>query len=331
MEKDRRTNTIKPEDLRLIFSRLHQKITMRNEEEKHQAERTKRRAIDALRSRIKHLVPPIRITDTWDKVRPKVEHYEEYRALSSEDDRRSAFDKVIDRLREKERDAEHLAEARRADRQEREKRSGGYRERDRERENEREREHLARRRPGTPEHDVYEEERKRAMANRERQYRKSSGAGLSPAPSDGSRRRDTRNYEQRSRYERRDRNDDRDHDRERRERSGRLEGPYAYDRERRGSEMRRERPYVSRADPRETGAKALDYGESGRAGSMSKSSSVVVGDRRKRSNVSEDNPVSKRVRGDRRSKTPHEMAAAKVEEEEEALKSGSEEGEIEEG
>ncbi|KAL1625352.1 U1 snRNP protein [Diplodia seriata] len=104
-----------------------------------------------------------------------------------------------------------------------------------------------------------------------------------------------------------------------------------YDRERRERDVERERSYISRADPREK-ASELDYGDS-RAGSM----------RRRRDSESPENKRdAKRTRREtrertfsprhHRSRTPEKKAQpAEPLKEDAALRSGSEEGEIEEG
>ena len=105
---DRRTANFDADILQLIFQRVQEKALRRNEEEKHAADRHQRRAVDALRSRIKRLDPPVRPGDTWEQVQPRVERLEEYKAIESDELRQSAFEKVIRRLKEKEED-EHIS------------------------------------------------------------------------------------------------------------------------------------------------------------------------------------------------------------------------------
>lgn len=301
MQTDRRTSSVDAADLDLIFSRLLDKIIKREEEDKHNLERHQRRNIDNLRSRIRHLEPPVRSTDQWEDVRPRIERSEEYRTLDSDDLARTAFDKVVRRLKDKE--AEARERARRSDRAERDARtSAGYR-------------HASSRHSRTPELDPYEADRRRAMAERERQYSRKASNGLSPPRSSEPRRREPRE---------RDARDERDVSRPRRAR----EGPPS-ERERRDRvALERDRSYVSRADPRDGGARALDYGESGTAGSANEGSS---GTRRRASDADEDETRrdSKRLKTTSGTKTSNEVPSAK-EVEEEVLKSGSEEGEIEE-
>lgn len=294
MLTDRRTADIDKDALHLIFDRLQEKVQKRSEEEKHAADRHRRRAIDALRSRIKHLEPPVRITDTWEQTEPRVDKTEEYRDLD-EEGRQTAFEKVIRRLKEKEEDAERERERRKSRRDDdRDYRNG--------------REGRRGRLSKTPEADPYEEDRKRAIEVREKQYRKSS-LGISPS------RTSYRNG------------------RDRDERHGRLERsppPRSYDRDRRDRrdpEEERERLYRTRADPRGS-RDELNYGEESR--------SVTSERRRRRDSPSDsiDSPRQKRRRRDsrgsrerRRSKTPEPK---KEEPDAAGVHSGSEEGEIEE-
>ncbi len=309
MVTDRRTADIDRDDLRLIFDRLHEKVLKRNEEEKHAADRHQRRAIDALRSRIKHLDPPIHSGDSWDLVRLRVERTDEYRALETDDVRKVAFDKVIKRLKEKVDDVDKDRDRRRSRRDDdRDPRNGHSNRLDGRRG------HLSR----TPEVDAYEADRRKAMADREKSYRKSNTLGLSPPPSLSHRDRD-----------RRDRDD----------RHGRLERSPPprhlshYDRERRDREEERERLYRTRGDPRGS-RDELNYGEEAR--------SAAGSDRRRRRGGESDGDsdgsgrrTNKRYRRDRRdsrekpkSKTPE--AKKESPPEPVGVHSGSEEGEIEE-
>lgn len=315
MVTDRRTADIDRDALKLIFDRLYEKVLKRDEEEKHAADRHQRRAVDGLRSRIKHLDPPVRSSDSWEVVRPRVEKTDEYRALESDEVRKGAFDKVIKRLKEKDEDIDRDRDRRRSRREDdRDPRNG----------------HSGRiegrrgRLSGTPEVDAYEADRRKAMADREKSYRKSNALGLSPPPSLSSR--------------------DRDRDRDRRDRDdrhGRLERSPPprhlshYDRERRDREEERERLYRTRGDPRGS-RDELNYGEESR--------SVTGSERRRRRGGESDGDsdgsarrTNKRYRRDRRdsrdninnrkSKTPDPKKAPP---EPTGVHSGSEEGEIEE-
>ncbi|KAG9788785.1 hypothetical protein KCU88_g1642, partial [Aureobasidium melanogenum] len=317
MLTDRRTANIDRDALQVIFQRLHEKVLRRSEDEKHAADRHQRRAVDALRSRIKHLDPPVRITDSWEDVKARVEKTDEYHAVETDDLRKAAFDKVIKRLKEKEEDAEKERDRRHARRgDDRDYRNG----------------HRAEPRHGrlskSPEPDVYEAERRRAMAAREKQYRKASSLGLSPPPSSH------RDRERRDRDERHGRLD--------RDRSPPPRHMTSYERERREREEERERLYRMRGDPRSS-RDELNYGEESR--------SVAGSERRRRrgdgsdaESVESGRRSAKRSRRDRRgssrdkrkSKTP-EPAPEPAPEKQEApvtepagVHSGSEEGEIEE-
>ena len=313
MLTDRRTASIERDTLQHIFQRLHEKVLRRTEDEKHAADRHQRRAIDALRSRIKHLEPPVRVGDSWEDIKSRVEKTDEYQNVETEDSRKSAFEKVVKRLREKEEDAEKDRErkhSRRGD--EREYRNG----------------HRTEARHGrlskTPEPDAYEADRRKAMAAREKQYRKTSSMGLSPPPV---------SYRERERRERDER-----HGRLDRDRSPPSRHMAPYDRERRDREEERERLYRTRADPRAS-RDELNYGE--------ESKSVTGSERRRRrgegsdaESVESGRRSSKRHRRDRRgssrdkakSKTPEPATQLSRKEtvEPSGVHSGSEEGEIEE-
>jgi pre-mRNA-processing factor 40 len=194
--------------------------------------------VDSLRSLIKHLEPPVRIDDTYDRVRLRIERSEEYLAVTTEELRRSAFDKVIRRLKEKEEDAEK-------DRLKRRDRASvdrpSHRERDR-----RSGRHL--RSSRSPEPDAYEADRRKAIADREKNYRKGSVADTLLSPSRRSDRGD------------RDRDRERDRDLDRPHRSRRDVPMSHYDRERKDREDEREKLYRRRADPRGS-IDELPYGD----------------------------------------------------------------------
>ncbi|PYI24984.1 hypothetical protein BP00DRAFT_462197 [Aspergillus indologenus CBS 114.80] len=307
---DRRTANIDPEILQLIFHRIQEKAIRRNEEEKHAADRHQRRAIDALRSRIKRLEPPVRAIDTWDQVRPRIERFEEYKALETDDVRQAAFDKVIRRLKEKEEDAEKDREARDRDRGG-SRRDHHDRDRDRERDRDRDRDrdhrsslsHRGERRGAssrmsrTPEPDAYEADRRKAQADRERSYRKASG--LSPVRErredrdrDRERYRERERDRDRDRERERERERDRDRDRDRdwdRDRSARSLSHY--DRERRDREEERERLYRTRGDPRGS-RDELDYGAD--------TKSIASTDRRRRRDSDAESVASRSAKRHRR-------------------------------
>ena len=216
---DRRTGPIPHDTLDLIFQRLLEKVIRRTEEDKHASERHQRRLIDGLRSKIKHLDRPI-VTSatTWESIRPQISHFEEFKALENDDLRRQAFDKVLRRIKEKEDDMHHNSKRDRS--RTRDLRNGRPHDR-----------HDRRGRGSrTPELDAYEADRRKAMADRERNYHKSSATGLSPPP------------------------------RSREPESGRPPRPGHYDRERRDREE--ERLWRARGEPKGS-RDELDYGGGG--------------------------------------------------------------------
>jgi pre-mRNA-processing factor 40 len=247
MKDDRRTANIEPDVLKLIFDRERDKRPKRDED-RHQ-----RRAIDDLRTYLKRMEPPISSTDTYEKVRPLMSQAEEFLAVRSEDGRRAAFDRHIRRLKEKEEDAER-----------RERRHGrasverDRRERDRSRG---ERSHRSNGRPTrrsrSPEVDPYEADRRKAIAERERNHRKSTMAENLLANDRGRLSPPPRRERERERDRDRERERDRDHnrDREHRDRDRDYDRPRPrrdddahYDRERRDREEERERVYRRRLD-----------------------------------------------------------------------------------
>lgn len=223
--------------------------------------------------------------------------------------RKSAYEKVIKRLKEKEEDVERDRERRHSRREEDRDRRNGHRGEARHG------------RPSkSPEPDAYEADRRKAMAAREKQYRKTSSLGLSPPPS---------SYRDRDRRERDER-----HGRLDRDRTPPSRHMSTYERERRDREEERERLYRSRADPRSS-RDELNYGEESRSVTGSER-------RRRRGDGSDAESVESGRRGAKRSRretvTSREKAKSKTPEpvkpEQEAepsgVHSGSEEGEIEE-
>ncbi|KAF2431099.1 hypothetical protein EJ08DRAFT_632807 [Tothia fuscella] len=290
MQTDPRTAHFDDDTLTQVLNRICEKNNRKLEEERQKIERQQRRAVDDLRSKIKHLEPPVLVGDTWDQVRLRIEKFEEYRFLETEELQRSAFDKVIRRLKEKEEEKEHS----RRDRKERDRshRNG----------------HSKRSRSPGGEVNTYEADRRKAMADRERNYGKKGVTSFSPPPPRA-----------------RDRDDRYDVGRSKRQVSSSI-----YDRERRESERERERSYVSRADPRDR-ASELDYGDSRPPSLRRRRDSEAESPRSARDikrlrkdRLSRERTFSPRPKG--RSKTP-QVAPPK---EDPGLRSGSEEGEIEE-
>lgn len=226
--------------------------------------------MDDLRAYMKRMDPPILPSDTYDKVRPRLLKVEEFQAISSEDLRQNAFDKFIRRLNEKDDEGGDRGHRRSTDR------DLSRRERDRSRG---ERSHRSSGRPGrrsrSPELDPYEADRRRAIAERERNHRKTTmaetllspgrerererGGGSSGRPSPPPPRRGG----DRERERERDPRGDRDYDRP--PRSRRDEDSH-YDRERRDREEDRERQFRRRAADRGS-YDELPYGDERPAGS----------------------------------------------------------------
>lgn len=307
MTADRRTSNIDADILQLLFQRIQEKAIRRDEDEKHAADRHQRRAVDALRSRIKRLEPPVRVSDTWEETKPRLEKYEEYKALESDELRESAFEKYIRRIKERDEDTDRDRETRDRDRGRRDGDRG-----DREYRSSRGERRGGSRVSRTPELDVYEAERRKAQADRERSYRKVSG--FSPS-------RDRRDDRDRDRYRERD-----DLDRERDRDVGR---PPRRDGDRRESE--RERLYRTRGDPR-GGRDELDYGGESRS----------TGSVRRRRESDSESVASRSVKRYRRDSRERDRSKGRTErreqsaipeedvKKEKAVHSGSEEGEIEE-
>lgn len=226
-------------------------MARRSEDDKHQAERQQRKAIDNLRSFIKHLDPPLRVDDSYEKVITRIERSEEYLAVASDESRRSAFEKVMRRLKEKEEDMEK-------DRLRYRDRSSGDRPSHRDREKgERPHRNNGRhaRTSRSPEPDAYEADRRKAIADREKNYRKASADTLLSPNRRGD--RIDRDHE-------RDRERDRDLDRP--HRSRRDDSINHYDRERRDREDKREKQYRKRGDHRGS-IDELPYGDERPSGS----------------------------------------------------------------
>ena len=209
--------------LQLIFQRIRRNIRKTELPE----------AIDRLRSKIKHLDPPVRLTDTWDDVKPRIKGSSEYKALETEQYRREALDKHLRRLKRR---AEAEREENRHHRRE-------HRDRDH-------RGHS--RRTRSPEVDPYEAERRQAGRDRERHYRQSTNHDSAFT---GRREGDRYAPDRSSRY--------RDYDtqyRRERESEDRFSGR-ADPRETATQLDYGDGTPTSRADPRER-ATTLDYGDS---------------------------------------------------------------------
>lgn len=253
------SNPLRTWDTDINVEQIQEKASKRPDDDRH-AERQQRRAADDLRSYLKHLDPPLTIQDTYEKVRPRLARSDDFQAVASEDARRAVFDKFIRRLKEREEDAERDRHRRR-DRGSVDRDS--HRGRDRSRGERSHRGGRSSRRSRSPEVDAYEADRRKAIAERERNHRKVSmaesvlGTERRPSPlprSPISRRERDRDRDRGDRDRERDRDRDRERERERdrerdhsRHRSRRDEDGY-YDRERRPREDERERLYRRRTE-----------------------------------------------------------------------------------
>lgn len=315
---------------------LHEKVSKRSEDDRYQAERQQKKAVDSLRSYIKHLEPPVRLDDTYERVKPRIERSEEYLAVTSDELRRSAFDKFMRRLKDKD---SHESEATDRDRARRRDRASVdrpiHRERDRG-----ERSHRSNPRHSrasrSPEPDAYEADRRKAIADREKNYRKGSAADTLLSPG----RRGDRDRE-------RERERDRERDLDKPHRSRREDTMSHYERERRDRDDEREKLYRRRGDPRGS-IDELPYGDSDvrsarrrRADSDGESAgsarlpkvrtppspSIILTNTSFQRTRREITPRERSPPRERRQRTPPVVLPPK---EEPAVHSGSEEGEIEE-
>ncbi|KAI0126010.1 hypothetical protein BJ170DRAFT_685253 [Xylariales sp. AK1849] len=343
-KNDPRTANIDRDILTLILERLQEKKAKRSSDDDKQLERQQRRAFDDLRSYIKHMDPPVLPDDTWEKVRPRLVRAPEFQAITSEESRRGAFEKVLRRVRDREEEDRD-----RPKRRERSPDRGTYRDKDRGDRSHRSDRARPSRHSRSPEPDAYEADRRKAIAEREKNYRKSSMAESLLAdrrPSDSYRDRDVRDRDVRDRDVRdrdvrdrdardrdvRDRDRERDRDRDRDYRSRREDPPSHYARERRDREEERERLYRRRVE-REP-VDALPYGDERPTSSRRRREDDDDHDRR-------DSRDSKRLRREKtpRERTPPKEAPPKTKtppavqpppQDDGGVHSGSEEGEIEE-
>ena len=148
-------------ELSLIYQRLMEKILRRAHDDKVDAERHQRAAVDALRSAMRRLEPPVRLDDSYELVAQRLAGHKEFENADDEM-RKSAYEKHIRRLKDRE---EHDRERTRRDKdrdRDRDARNGSRRDRDR------------RHRSRSPEVDAYEADRRKAQADREKHYRKAS-------------------------------------------------------------------------------------------------------------------------------------------------------------
>ncbi|KAK9239918.1 hypothetical protein V1525DRAFT_338215 [Lipomyces kononenkoae] len=90
-----------------LFEKQRSRALRKLEEDRHQEERRLRRRIDALRSVMRHLEPPMTGQSTWEEIRERIQDTQEFLALDSEDNRKLAFEKQLIRVKEKEEGGSH--------------------------------------------------------------------------------------------------------------------------------------------------------------------------------------------------------------------------------
>ncbi|KAF8476045.1 hypothetical protein BDZ91DRAFT_689892 [Kalaharituber pfeilii] len=302
---DSRTASLDHDTLVVLFDKLREKVVKRVEDDRHQAERHLRRRMDALRSILKHLEPPVEVTDSWEQVRPRIQKLEEFQALETEELRRQAFDKFIRRLKEKqeerekdierrerkEKDREREKEKEKEKEKEREKLPRSDRDRiDRERERERERSHRDRDRDsdlGRNSHHYHRSSRH--PRDREGSHGHRSRSPPEPDMYEAERRRAAGERERQ--YLRSGRNRSTSRHRDRHERASSRTSTSHYDRERREREEERERQYRLRGIDRDAG---LQYDDR-----------VSVRRRVRGSSVESEEGNRRDTKRSRRERTPH--------------------------
>ncbi|OCF44951.1 pre-mRNA-processing factor 40 [Kwoniella heveanensis CBS 569] len=126
-----------------VFDLVHGRLKQAAEDEIRRAERRKRHRIDDLRYALKKVQRHIDLEMTYEEALPHMKDLQEFKDVTEEEDRKSAFDKFIRRQKEKLREAEsseHGSTRGQRDRGERDDRHDRERERERERESGRDRE-----------------------------------------------------------------------------------------------------------------------------------------------------------------------------------------------
>lgn len=96
---------ISHENLKFIFEHLQMKALQRLKDEKRRQEKKLRKKLDIFRHVLKHaLQPPIQLEDTWDSVKARVEHLDEYKDIEEDALKQDVFEKYLQRLKEKKED-----------------------------------------------------------------------------------------------------------------------------------------------------------------------------------------------------------------------------------
>ncbi|CAO0796974.1 unnamed protein product [Mucor circinelloides] len=93
---------VNQDNLRFIYEHLLVKAEQRIKDEKRRQEKKLRKKLDIFRHALKHaLQPPIQLEDTWETIKPRVEHMPEYHDVQDEALKQEVFDKYMKRLAEK--------------------------------------------------------------------------------------------------------------------------------------------------------------------------------------------------------------------------------------
>lgn len=91
---------VNQDNLRFIFEHLQLKAQQRLKDEKRRQEKKMRKKLDIFRHALKHaLQPPIQLDDTWETIKPRVEHMGEYHDIEDEGLKQEVFDKYMKRLK----------------------------------------------------------------------------------------------------------------------------------------------------------------------------------------------------------------------------------------
>ncbi|OZJ03151.1 hypothetical protein BZG36_03886 [Bifiguratus adelaidae] len=100
LQDNRIGDKLSEDTLKMVIDHIKHKAAHKQKEELRKQEKRLRRKKDDLRYVMKKLEPPVQLTDTWEQVAPRLEEYEEFKALD-DDARQEAFQKFMRRLKEK--------------------------------------------------------------------------------------------------------------------------------------------------------------------------------------------------------------------------------------
>jgi pre-mRNA-processing factor 40 len=196
MSTDPRTSVIPEPLLQRIFANLVKKS------QRHSSDRPLRKRSNDFRSLLRHM-PEVTYESTWEVIKPLVADSEEYKALESEEERITVFDKAIRRLKEKREEEKRYREregsARESSKRDREE--SRHRDRDRERsrrryEDDYDRSHVASRARSREKNDHFKDrDRDRKYRDRSRSYPKMEEIEYSEEPRKDQDRRSKRRSE----------------------------------------------------------------------------------------------------------------------------------------